>query len=98
MVSVIDGEAPKITTELGTYKIKAGTPSSLPLIEGTDNLTSPENLEAWHLVYNEKGVLTAQVLNGDKATIATKGTYTVYVILQDEEGNTAYGQYTLIVE
>lgn len=98
LVSVIDREVPVITTKVSTHTIKANVASALPVFEGTDNLTSPEKLEIWHLVYNDKKVLTASVSNGDKATISTKGTYTVYVTVQDEEGNTAYSEYTLIVE
>ena len=38
------------------------------------------------------------VPNGNAVNIKDKGTYTAHVTCQDEEGNVAYGQYTLIVE
>ncbi len=98
MVSVLDLEPPTIVNLPNSYTIKAGVASSLPSVEVKDNITQPGDFDIWHLVYDQKGVLTAQAKDGDQVTIVNKGTYKVYVMAQDEEGNTAYGEYTLIVE
>ena len=98
MINVLDREKPVINSLPSTYKIKANTQASLPNVTATDNMTASEKIETWHLIYDSEGVLTAMVPNGNAVNIKEKGTYTVYVTCQDEEGNVAYGQYTLIVE
>lgn len=98
MTSVLDFEAPTITTKFGTLTIKANVESDLVNVEATDNLTASSDLEIWHLIYDANGILVASKENGKKVTISNKGKYDVYVTCQDEEGNVAYGQYTLIVE
>ena len=98
LVSVLDLEAPEIVTKVGTYTIKAGMESTLPHIEVKDNFTKDGKFDIWHLVYDSKNRLAAEVKDGDKFILNEKGTYKVYVMAQDEEGNVAYGEYTLIVE
>lgn len=98
LVSVLDLEAPEIITKVGTYTIKAGAESVLPHIEVKDNFTMEGNFDIWHLVYDSKNCLAAEVQDGDKFIINEKGTYKVYVMAQDEEGNVAYSEYVLIVE
>lgn len=98
MVSVLDGEKPVINSLPSTHKIKANTQATLPNITATDNMTASDKIEIWHLIYDSEGVLIAMVPNGNAVNIKDKGTYTAHVTCQDEEGNVAYGQYTLIVE
>ena len=98
MVSVLDREVPVISNIPDKYKIKAGVYADLPLVSATDNITKEGSFEIWHLIYDSSSRLVAQVSNGNQVNMSEKGTYTVYVTCQDEEGNVAYGSYTLIVE
>ncbi len=98
MVSVLDMEKPVLTNVPEKYTIKMGVLSDLPNITATDNITKDSAFEIWHLIYDSSSRLVTSVQNGDQVTITEKGTYTVYVTCQDEEGNLAYGSYTLIVE
>ena len=98
MVSVLDMEKPVLNNVPEKYTIKMGVLSDLPLLSATDNITKDSAIEIWHLIYDSSSRLVASVQNGDQVTIAEKGTYTVYVTCQDEEGNLAYGSYALIVE
>ncbi len=98
MVSVLDMDAPTIVTKIDSYTIRANEESDLPHIEATDNMTASDKLEIWYLIYDSKNRLTAQIPDGDKVNIKEKGRYTVYVTVQDEEGNVAYADYILIVE
>ncbi len=99
MVSVLDREAPVLSNVPSKHTIKAGISSDLPVISASDNITEEGSFEIWHLIYDSSSRLVAQARNSeDQVTINDKGTYTVYVTCQDEEGNVAYGSYTLIVE
>ncbi len=98
MVSVLDKEAPTLENVPEKYVIKAGVLSDLPIVSAKDNITKDGAFEIWHLIYDSSSRLVASVQNGDQLTIAEKGTYTVYLTCQDEEGNLAYDSYTLIVE
>lgn len=98
MVKVLDREAPVISDIPESHSIKAGVLSDLPIVSATDNITKEGQFEIWHLIYDAESRLVAQALNGDKVTINEKGRYKVYVTCQDEEGNIAYGEYTLNVQ
>lgn len=98
MTSVLDLEAPQFVSSFDTLTIEANVDSDLLKVEAKDNMTPSSSLEIYHLIFNDKGTLVASVENGKKVTISNKGNYVVYVTCQDEEGNVAYGQYTLIVK
>jgi hypothetical protein len=98
LVSVLDKEVPTMEGIPETHTIASGVYSDLPLVSAKDNITSSNSLEIWHIIYDSGAHLVDLVQNGDQVRIDTKGTYQVYVTCEDEEGNIAYGNYTLIVE
>ena len=98
-INVTDTERPILTVDTNPVAVKVNTVVEIKPVTVSDNLDT--NLEVVVNIKKPDGLL--ERLNVDESgkrvfTPTQKGTYVVYYIVSDAEGNTTMAQYSIIVE